>query len=272
MSFTIPDFAAVRADVERTAKAALGRKAAREPIGNPLLDLWSAAPGQSRDPWDYGSDIAAGMAVRDPGHEWFSWAVPDDGALDLIAKHSPGGVVEVGAGTGYWARMLADRGVDVVAYDLHPFRCGCGARDWCSDGRNGTKAQWFDVQRGGPDSAAAHPDRTLLLCWPPYGSPMAAQAVAAYHDAGGRTVAYVGEGEGGCTGDDDLYRLFGGAPWCTECEHIESCDGCEDDADDHDHDPTSHPSPLFRQVDHALIPVWAGLHDSLAIYEREVAR
>ena len=38
--------------------------------------------------------------------------------LDVIAEHSP--IVELGAGTGYWAAMLARRGADVIAYDIEP--------------------------------------------------------------------------------------------------------------------------------------------------------
>ncbi len=45
----------------------------------------------------------------------YGFSVPTDEALQLIASVSPQWVVEVGAGTGYWARLLNDVGVDVVA-------------------------------------------------------------------------------------------------------------------------------------------------------------
>ena len=38
-----------------------------------------------------------------------------DAALAEIAKHAP--IVEMGAGRGQWQRALAERGVDVLAYD-----------------------------------------------------------------------------------------------------------------------------------------------------------
>uniref|UniRef100_A0AAV1UJU6 Uncharacterized protein n=1 Tax=Peronospora matthiolae TaxID=2874970 RepID=A0AAV1UJU6_9STRA len=47
----------------------------------------------------------------------YSWAIPDERALQIIKHYGP--IVEMGAGSGYWARLLQDRGVDVVAYDLH---------------------------------------------------------------------------------------------------------------------------------------------------------
>ena len=49
----------------------------------------------------------------------FSCAIPTEGALQAIADLKMP-VVEVGCGSGYWARLLRGRGVDVLAYDLHP--------------------------------------------------------------------------------------------------------------------------------------------------------
>eukprot|EP00928_Gymnodinium_smaydae_P070515 TRINITY_DN54331_c0_g1_i1.p1 TRINITY_DN54331_c0_g1~~TRINITY_DN54331_c0_g1_i1.p1 ORF type:complete len:652 (-),score=161.41 TRINITY_DN54331_c0_g1_i1:23-1978(-) len=87
----------------------------------------------------------------------FAFAVPSEEALEAIqALASP--IVELGAGSGYWAAQLARRGVDVVAYDLAP----------------PTKVenfffsrQHFDVRRGGPEVLASEsPDKALLLVWP----------------------------------------------------------------------------------------------------------
>jgi hypothetical protein len=55
-----------------------------------------------------------------PLRRMYSWAVPTDEAIAAIANASPFGVVEVGAGTGYWAMLLRHRGVDVLAYDRTP--------------------------------------------------------------------------------------------------------------------------------------------------------
>ncbi|PNW76347.1 hypothetical protein CHLRE_12g552827v5 [Chlamydomonas reinhardtii] len=59
-----------------------------------------------------GLAIRSSMAVPS-----VSWAIPSAEALEVIAQQSGGRVVEVGAGTGYWAWLLARRGVDVVAVD-----------------------------------------------------------------------------------------------------------------------------------------------------------
>jgi hypothetical protein len=38
----------------------------------------------------------------------YAFALPTDEALGAIAAVSPDGVVELGAGPGFWARLLAD--------------------------------------------------------------------------------------------------------------------------------------------------------------------
>lgn len=50
----------------------------------------------------------------------YSWAIPNDAALEAIAALGP--IVEMGSGAGYWASLLRERGVDVVAYDAKPYR------------------------------------------------------------------------------------------------------------------------------------------------------
>jgi hypothetical protein len=50
-----------------------------------------------------------GAVVTMPHLPWaYAFALPTDGALGAIAAVSPDGVVELGAGPGFWARMLAD--------------------------------------------------------------------------------------------------------------------------------------------------------------------
>jgi len=163
----------------------------------------------------------------------YGWAVPSDAALAKIAECSPGGVVDIGAGGGYWAMLLQQRGVDVIAYDPEPPPC---VSSW-----HAGKA-WTAVHRGDHRMAAEHPNRTLLLCWPSYDEPWAAEAVDCYQ---GDTVVYVGEGAGGCTGDDRLHELFG--------------EGLDDDAST---------SALFHRVDDVAVPQWEGLHDRLTVYRR----
>ena len=55
--------------------------------------------------------------MRDPASHLYAYAIPDPRAIKLIANE--GDVCEVGAGTGYWAHLLRESGVDVTAYDSH---------------------------------------------------------------------------------------------------------------------------------------------------------
>ena len=117
-------------------------------------------------------------------------------ALGAIAEASPRGVVEVGAGTGYWASELRDRGVSVAAYDIAPVHLDLHNGYHLGDG--GNALPWFDVQAGGAEAAAAHSERTLLLCWPPKESEpgafaeVATLAVDCLEQYGGDTVCFVG--------------------------------------------------------------------------------
>src|SRR6185503_19623349 len=88
----------------------------------------------------------------------FSWAIPTDAALALLAKYAP--LVECGAGMGYWLALLRARGVDALGYDARrPGRSNAYHR--------GARRPWTHVQNGlAVDGARAHRDRTLLLCWP----------------------------------------------------------------------------------------------------------
>lgn len=52
----------------------------------------------------------------------FAYAVPSHDALAILSSLSP--VVEIGAGTGYWASLLRARGATVYAYDIEPNAVG----------------------------------------------------------------------------------------------------------------------------------------------------
>lgn len=263
------------ASVPDRLRETMARIRAGESVGNPYLDLWNESHqypkgdrwGTTLDgsPWDRADAMTVGCIVRRACTRPFGWAVPDGEALDVIARWSPEGVVEVGAGTGYWARMLLDRGVDVRPYDLHPFGCRCAADEEpvahqlddgsvvyaaCSTDHPKT-SRWANVVRAGVEAAAWHPRRTLLLVWPPYAESMAALALLRYWAAGGETLAYVGEGSGGCTGDDRFHALLGDPWWYDE-----------------DEDEGPPPGALFDLVEDVAVPSWAGIHDHLYVYRR----
>lgn len=201
-----------------------------DPLANPLLDEWmkdhspnAAYSWHDRDWSDRGREDGSHRRRWDLS-ALYSFAVPTEKALRLIASFGP--VVEIGAGTGYWATLLRHRGCDVAAYDL----LGEAFDEWFPTG------QWGGVEKGGAEKAALHADRTLLIVWPPYDDPMALDALTAYRDAGGNRLVYVGEGWGGCTGDDAFHGVINGPDW-TETHEL-------------------------------AIPQWFGINDRLSAYER----
>ena len=77
----------------------------------------------------------------------FAHAVPSAEALDAVAAlDTP--VVEIGAGTGYWAALLEQRGVDVVALDATPPECEPRRKQ--IGGRRQEQILRRDVSRGAP--------------------------------------------------------------------------------------------------------------------------
>jgi len=123
--------------------------------------------------------------------EEYAWAIPNREAIETIVEHGP--IVEVGAGTGYWAWCVDQLGGVVAATDAEPPESTY------------RRVAAYDARRRVNAMVADELDAALLLVWPPYDDPMAADALEAYP---GETVIYVGEGRGGCTADDRFHRLL----------------------------------------------------------------
>lgn len=143
----------------------------------------------------------------------YAWAVPSEEVVNLLARES---VLEVGAGKGYWASRVAKAGGDILATDEYP-----------------VEGSFFDVQKMTATEAihSLGKERTLLLVWPPYNESMALDALNAYREIGGKRLVYVGEGVGGCTGDDSFFEAVS-----AEYESLE-------------------------------IPRWCGINDQVRIYK-----
>jgi tetratricopeptide (TPR) repeat protein len=128
----------------------------------------------------------------------FAWAIPDDTALDTIASCAP--IIEIGAGTGYWAYLLRQKHVDVVADDLTPVP----SKDNLWHYRAG--ASWTNVLAGDENLPAKYPGRTLMLCWPDGGLDLFSyKALSKYK---GNRLIYIGEEAGGLTGCPQFFDLL----------------------------------------------------------------
>jgi hypothetical protein len=214
------------------------------PGENPYLDLAQVLAGGQRLDWHA---LSGGLrnvldlpSRRKELAADFAWAIPDDPALAMVARYSP--LLECGAGTGYWAALLAGHGADVLASDVTP-------PGWAAPpGRtpnpfHGTDRAWTQVAPLDAVTAVhAHPGRVLLLCWPPFDDDAASYAaLRAYR---GDMLLYVGDVPGpdglrGATGTTRFHRELA-ANW--------------------------------TQAEQVALPNWPGLGDRLAAYRRNPVR
>lgn len=202
--------------------------ALNELVRNPYLLEFAR---QSTDTWS-----AAYYTNRHELVRRFAWGIPSHEALEKIVQVAPR-IIEIGAGTGYWAMLLSQYGCDVIAYDTEPHYNAQAANEY------------YPIEIGGPEMAQQHSDRALFLCWPPYNEPMATDALLAYE---GDTLLYIGEGMGGCTANDEFHGLLGHGRWNWDTDEYEV------------------PSSGWTLVETVDIPQWDSIHDNLSIYKRKI--
>lgn len=209
-------------------------------IWNPLSEMHRACRGATNR--------------RDAAVARYSFAIPNEQAVDAIASCSPNGVVELGAGLGYWARVLGDAGVDVAAFDIAP--------PPSADNRwFGGQEPWHPVGQGDASIVSRYSSRTLLIVWPTRNETWAADALALHHAALGTTLAVVSEPPGGQTGDDVFHAMLGHLPQCLACRYRSTNTAC-----------TCGVPVLWSQVQAIDLPQWSGINDTLGIYTRVAER
>lgn len=174
------------------------------PSANPLWDivgpLVEVDAGSGRRMIRGGARLAYAQTVL---QEAFAYAVASPKTLGWVARQVQGrGLVEVGAGRGYWAHLLRAAGVDVLAFDSAPpdrvvnesFSPHSGQRmTW------GPVGDLVDLEQA-EKMAGLYAGRALLLCWPPgWEDRMSIAALEAYERGGGQRLIYIGEPRGGRT-------------------------------------------------------------------------
>jgi hypothetical protein len=134
-----------------------------------------------------GPDYFELLNVRNRCLRRFSYAIPTDEVMNLLWEVQP--ILELGAGIGYWAWIMRQRGIDVIAGDN-----GSWHKHW-------EHKPWTDVEVGSVEMIDRYPDRTLLLVWPPYNEPFAFEALIKHLQTNpDKPFVFVGEWEG-CCGD-----------------------------------------------------------------------
>lgn len=165
----------------------------------------------------------------------YAWSIPDPISLEFVASHLGARAIEIGAGTGYYASMLAQHGTHVICYDSHPPQRST-ENWWCSPAGSKRllgqlRPVYQEVYWGGPGKAA-HYTYPLFLCWPPM-SGMAYKTLKAY---AGNKLVYIGEGNGGCTADEAFFELL---------------------------------DRRWNEIDSHQPVQWSGIHDEITVYERK---
>jgi hypothetical protein len=126
----------------------------------------------------------------------YAYVLPSDSTMAMLAGLGP--LVEIGAGTGYWAHRLRSLGVDILAFDRAPLG---GER---TNRYHPITKSWAHVEQGDQTVLSGHADRALFLCWPPLFSSLG-DCLAYYR---GDTVAYIGDGGYRTAKLDYLHEAF----------------------------------------------------------------
>jgi hypothetical protein len=163
----------------------------------------------------------------------YAHAIPAESVVRKLAELSP--ICELGCGTGYWAKLLADVGADVLAVDSHPPLEG--ENSWHRASRAGLLSQpailqhFVDIVKADATLFDVPSDHALMLCWPP-DDDMAARVLSRYR---GEHVIYIGEGGSGCTGDYAFHTAL---------------------------------AEQWKMTASYAIPQWEGLRDDVSVYAR----
>jgi hypothetical protein len=172
-------------------------------LNNPYWDALRAGTSIPADAtsidWPAVGPRAALAAYREFCAFRYTMTISDPATIAFITTHANGRVIDPLAGTGYWAYLLQQAGIDANASDPHP----------------SAHAYLHVTATDAATAVADAPDRTLLLSWPPYRRSIGAQILLAFP---GSRVIYLGEDSDGYCGDTAMFDLLRDA-WTAVAEH-----------------------------------------------------
>jgi len=110
------------------------------------------------------SDFIGGYKMRDWYINNFSFALPCKEAIQLIKKYSP--LVEIGAGSGFWAKIMKNSGVDVVATNFK------GDSAYKLNSKRYCKVLNYEAS----NAVRLYKERNVFISWACYGKGWSAKA------------------------------------------------------------------------------------------------
>jgi hypothetical protein len=121
----------------------------------------------------------------------YAWTITDPATFDFVRAHCPNRVLDPLAGTGYWAYLLGQVGVEVIASDRHPPHPEADLNIWHPLAEQHVPVTEADAVQA---MGISEPGDTLLLGWPP-ATNVAEATVKAFR---GNQMVYIGESGDSC--------------------------------------------------------------------------
>jgi hypothetical protein len=171
----------------------------------------------------FAKDMIEEWDKREKFRSGVSWHVPTQEVINLLLNYGP--IVSVGSGFAYTESIAIAQGADIISTDIEPNE----KNGWC----RGEKFYCNVEKLSAIDAVKKYKGRNVFMAWPPYNTPMAHDVVSNMEV--GAYLIYIGEGHGGCTGDDNFF----------ECLYSN-----------------------FEEIDDIAIPQWMGLHDYCTVYKK----
>jgi len=112
-------------------------------------------------------------------------------------------IVEIGAGTGYIAKLLQDRGMSIEPWDIRP----PSSESPSMNEYHGHTPTFLSVQRRSKIPSGSSRNKALMLCYPPPESSMAVDTLNEFLTNGGSCLIHIGEFKG-LTGDAHFEALL----------------------------------------------------------------
>jgi hypothetical protein len=78
--------------------------------GHDAREIWSKLPDTEH--------IMSSFSAMERYRALFGWAIPSEEALAAMAPYGP--FLEIGAGSGYWAYEMRQRGIEIIPTDKIP--------------------------------------------------------------------------------------------------------------------------------------------------------